>query len=76
MGNYRIVEGAGWVVIKDGTQWVYDENGKRLECVIMTRVTDRADEVPTAIVQMVVNLASSEEEMFEKIKQLKNETIR
>lgn len=62
---------AGWVISENGFLSVYDSEGKPFECITMVRVTEKVDEIPIAMVQMVVNVASSKEEMLQLIEEEK-----
>ena len=61
---------ACWVVNEYGQQMIYTPDGKLLGVILMTRVTDEADELPVALVKMIVNIGTKEE-MIEAIEKQK-----
>jgi hypothetical protein len=64
------IKDAYWIINKDGHQQVYDSNGKLVPFRTVVRVTDEVGSYPKAMIQVLVNLAGTEEEMHEKIKEL------
>ena len=47
-----------WMTVRsiDGVQFVFMPDGSRLPCVIMTRVTDHCDELPTVLIKAFCNI--------------------
>jgi hypothetical protein len=68
----RHIEGSCWVIPKNGELIVYDNTGKEIGCKVSVRVvTDVVNEFPTAILEVIVNIAASEEEMMKAIEDFK-----
>lgn len=64
------IKGCWWVVTKDGGMRMHNANGEEVFGEAYCRVVDKVDEVPYAIVKVIVNIAGSEEEMLQKIKEM------
>lgn len=60
-----------WVIPGQKHLNVYDENGNMIKAISFIRLTDKAGDVPQAIIGAVVNIASSEEEMKKTIQEWK-----
>lgn len=62
-----------WVVTEDGFHMVYTSEGKPIGVIEMTRVIDKAGDIPSVLVKMICNLAGSTKEMLEGIEQCRIE---
>jgi hypothetical protein len=62
---------AWWVVSKGNDLILYDGNGQEVFGQESIRVTSTVNEIPSAICKFVVNIAGSEEEMKQRIEELK-----
>lgn len=62
--------GACWVVTENNEHILYSQSGEEIGCQSSCKTTSAVQEVNTAVVELVVNLAGSREEMMQKIKEL------